>query len=258
MAQGWLRVVGLGPGDPGGSDPGWLTAETAAILAQATDLVGYETYLARLPGAEGVTKHATPNRVEVQRAAFALSLAAEGKRVAIVSGGDPGIFAMASAVMEAIDTGEPDWRMLDVAVAPGISAFQAVAARCGALVGGDFAVISLSDNLKPRSVILDRLQAVLQADMVVALYNPASTARPDWIGEVIETIRAAKPPETIVVRARAIGGAGEELETLTAAYLTADRIDMRTLLVIGSSETRKIDRAGQSPLIYTARSVGRL
>jgi precorrin-3B C17-methyltransferase len=256
--KGWLRVVGLGPGDPGGNDPGWLTGETAAILAEATDLIGYDTYLARLPERDGQIKHATPNRVEVQRAQHALMLTASGRKVAVVSGGDPGIFAMASAVMEAIDAGDPAWRLLDVAVAPGISAFQAVAARCGALVGGDFAVISLSDNLKPRQTILKRLRAVLATDMVVALYNPASAARPDWIHEVIEAVRSAKLPETLIVKARAIGGAGERLEIVTLAKLQAEGIDMRTLLVVGSSETRRIERPGHSPLIYTARSVGRL
>ncbi len=253
---GWLRVIGLGPGDPGGDDPGWITRETEAILAEATDFVGYETYIARLNLQPGQMAHASDNRFEVDRARLALGMAVNGRKVAVVSGGDPGVFAMASAVMEAIDRGAPEWRELDVAVSPGISAFQAASARLGAMMGGDFAVISLSDNLKPRAVIEKRLRAVLEADMGVALYNPSSAARPDYFVKIMQLVRDVKAPDTPIVLARAVGGAGESIVIATLGEADVSRVDMRTLVLIGSSETRMIQRAGKMPLVYTARSVG--
>jgi precorrin-3B C17-methyltransferase len=253
---GWLRVVGLGPGDPGGNDPGWITQEAAAILAEASDFVGYDTYIARLTLREGQTAHASDNRVEVERAGFALDLALGGRKVAVISGGDPGIFAMAAAVMEAIEFGDPRWRDLDVAVAPGVSAFQAASARLGAVMGGDFAVISLSDNLKPRSVIAERLKAVLEADFVTALYNPASKARPEYLMEISALIKSVKPALTPVIFARAVGGAGERITVATVGSADFSAADMRTLVLIGSSETRLVPRPSAAPFVYTARSVG--
>jgi precorrin-3B C17-methyltransferase len=254
--SGWLRVIGLGPGDPGGNDPGWITHEVEMILAEATDCVGYETYLARLPQKPGRILHPSDNRVELQRAAFALDLCASGRKVAVVSGGDPGIFAMAAALMEALDRGPAEWKTLDIAVAPGISAFQAASARLGAFMGGDFAVISLSDNLKPKDMIINRLKAVLEADFVVALYNAASRARPDFLRDCLDLARRIKAGTTPVVFARAVGGAGECITVTTVADADAAKADMRTLVLIGSSETRHIARHDARPLLYTARSVG--
>jgi precorrin-3B C17-methyltransferase len=254
--QGWLRVVGLGPGDPGGTDPGWITQDAAQVLYQASDCVGYQTYLDRLMPKQGQTLHASENRVELERARFALELAESGKKVAVISGGDPGIFAMAAAVMEAIEFGKPEWRSLDVAVCPGISAFQAVSARLGAMMGGDFAVISLSDNLKPRDVIARRLKVVVEAGLVAALYNPASKARPDFLLSLASMLSACLPAQTPVVFARAIGGAGEKITITTLEAADFSLVDMRTLVLIGSAETRIIERAGSPPFVYTARSVG--
>ena len=170
---GRLAVVGLGPGDPR-----QVTPEAAAELEMATDLVGYATYLARVPERPGQRRHGSDNRVELERARLALDLAAAGRRVAVVSSGDPGVFAMAAAVFEALEAGPAAWRGLDVAVLPGISAMLAAAARLGAPLGHDFCALSLSDNLKPWDVVLRRLRAAAAAGFALALYNPASTARP--------------------------------------------------------------------------------
>jgi precorrin-3B C17-methyltransferase len=257
---GWLRVVGLGPGE-GDADPGWTSLEATRILAEASDVVGYESYVARVPAREGLTRHASANGVEVERARAALDLAAAGRRVAVVSGGDAGVFGMASAVMEAIAAGPSPYRTLDVAVAPGISAVQAVAARLGAPLGGDFAVISLSDRLKDRAVVLARLEAALAADFVIALYNPAGRERRETLHDAAEAMRRVRPARTPLCIARKVGGPGERIAVLRLGDLDAaalHAIDMNTLLLLGSSETRLVERGAERPYVFTARSVGRL
>lgn len=252
LDAGWLKVVGLGPGSPD-----YLTLQAMEALGEATDLVGYGPYVDRLPLRDGQIRHVSDNRVEVDRARQALDLALAGRNVAIVSGGDPGIFAMAAAVFEAVETGKPDWRSLEIEVIPGISAMQAAAARLGAMLGGDFAVISLSDNLKPWDTIATRLEAAASADFVIALYNPASKARPDRIFDAFSLLRRVKQPETIVVFARAIGRPDETITTTTLAEAKPGVVDMATLVLIGSGQTRALARgdvAGHD-WIYTRRSV---
>jgi precorrin-3B C17-methyltransferase len=240
--------VGLGPGDPD-----WLTPEAARVLAKATDLVGYGAYLDRVPVRAGQTRHASENRVEIERGKLALALAASGRVVAIVSGGDPGIFAMAAAVFEAVETGDPALRDLAIEIVPGISAMQVAAARVGAPLGHDFCGISLSDNLKPWSVIEKRLRAATEGDFVIALYNPASKARPDGIRDAFALLTKHRGGATPVIIARAVGRSDEAIEITTLAEANVSRIDMATLVLIGSSATRLIPRASGRPWVYTPR-----
>ncbi len=248
--RGRLRIVGLGPGTAA-----WITPEASALVAQATDLVGYAPYLARLATLPHQTVHASDNRVEVERARDALVLAASGRDVAVVSGGDPGIFAMAAAVFEAIEAGEPGWRELDVAVSPGVSAMQAAAARLGAPLGHDFCVISLSDNLKPWPLVARRLRAAAEGDFVIALYNPASRARPRQIFDAFALMREGKDPATPVAFARAVGRPDERVVVTTLGEADPGLADMATLVLIGSSETRLVWREGATPWMYTPRKV---
>jgi precorrin-3B C17-methyltransferase / cobalt-factor III methyltransferase len=249
--SGSLRIVGLGPGP---SD--WMTPEAARALEGATDIVGYAPYLARVPVRHGQKRHCSDNRVEMDRARHALQLAANGHRVAVVSGGDPGIFAMAAAVFEAIEQGEPSWLALDIRVLPGISAMQAAAARLGAPLGHDFCAISLSDNLKPWEIIERRLIAAAEGDFVIALYNPASKARPTRIHDAFGVLRARKAGTTPVSFARAIGREDERLTLTTLSEANPDLVDMSTLVIIGSSQTRFIQRDQGTPLMLTPRSYG--
>ncbi|MGH6867308.1 MAG: precorrin-3B C(17)-methyltransferase [Methylocella sp.] len=249
-APGRLRIVGLGPG----SDA-WITPEASHLIANATDLVGYAPYLERLPAKQGQTRHQTGNRVEMERARYALRLAEDGRHVALVSGGDPGVFAMAAAVFEAIEEGELRWRDIDVAVSPGISAMQAAAARIGAPLGHDFCAISLSDNRKPWSLVEKRLAAAANADFVIALYNPASTARPGRVHDAFALLRVLKGASTPVVFARAVGRADEHIFVDTLAGANPGLADMSTLIIVGSSETRLIPRGGAAPFVYTPRGV---
>lgn len=247
---GSLTVVGLGPG---GAD--LVTPAVARVLAEATDLVGYGPYLDRVPVSPGgARRHASDNRVEIDRARHALTLAAEGRRVAVVSGGDPGVFAMAAAVFEAIETGEPDWRALEVRVEPGVTAMLAAAAHAGAPLGADFCAISLSDNLKSWQTIERRLRAAAEADFVIALYNPASRARPHQLGEALDILRQVKGPETVVLLVRAAGTEEARATAATLKTVDAAQADMRTLVIIGSSQTRLIEREGQRPWVYTPRA----
>ncbi len=247
-APGSLRIVGLGPGSEA-----WITPEALGLIANATDLVGYGPYLERLPLKPGQRRHQSGNGAELERARHALRLAEEGRHVALVSGGDPGIFAMAAAVFEAIDEGEPGWRHIDVAVSPGISAMQAAAARIGAPLGHDFCAISLSDNLKPWPYVEKRLVAAASADFVIALYNPASATRPHRIHDAFALLRDLKPASTPVVFARAVGREDEHItiETLDAA--DPGLADMSTLIIVGSSETRIVPRGAAAPFVYTSR-----
>jgi precorrin-3B C17-methyltransferase len=246
--MGRLRIVGLGPGDQS-----WITPEALDLLAKATDLVGYAPYLERLPERPGQRRHPSGNRVELSRARHALDLAKNDCLVALVSGGDPGVFAMAAAVFEAVDQGEPRWRDIDIAVCPGISAMQAAAARIGAPLGQDFCAISLSDNLKPWSLVERRLKAAAGGDFVIALYNPASKARPRQIFAAFELLREEKSGTTPVVFARAIGRPEEHIVATTLQDADPGLADMSTLVLIGSSQTRVILRDHARPFIYTPR-----
>ena len=248
---GSLAIVGLGPGPAC-----WLTPEASAVLEAASDLVGYRSYLDRVAERPGQRRHGSDNREELARARQALAMTAEGHRVALVSGGDPGIFAMAAAVFEAIETGEPAWRALDVTVVPGISALQAAAARLGAPLGHDFCAISLSDNLKPWQTVERRLRAAADGDFVIALFNPASKARPDRIHQAFAQLRGLRPATIPVAFARAVGRSDERIVLTTLGEADPAIADMSTLVMIGSSETRFVDRAGGSPWLLTPRSYG--
>ncbi|WP_288588689.1 precorrin-3B C(17)-methyltransferase [uncultured Methylobacterium sp.] len=250
--SGSVTVIGLGPGDPR-----YLTPAAQAALDAAQDLIGYFPYVARVPERPGLTRHASDNRVEVDRARHALELAAAGRRVAVVSGGDPGVFAMAAALFEALEAGDPAWRALPLTVEPGITAMLAAAARIGAPLGGDFCALSLSDNLKPWEVITARLNAVLAADLVIALYNPISRARPWQLGAALGLAAEHRAPETPVILARAVGRPDEAIRILTLAEAREASADMATLVMIGASATRLIPREGAAPFVYTPRSVAR-
>jgi precorrin-3B C17-methyltransferase len=249
--SGWLAIAGLGPGSAQ-----LITPEVTEALAQATDLIGYAPYVARVPAREGLMRHGSDNREEIDRASFALKLASEGKRVVVVSSGDPGVFAMAAAVFEAVESGDASWRNLDIRVLPGISAMFAAAARIGAPLGHDFCAINLSDNLKPWDLVERRLRLAAQADFVIALYNPLSSARPWQLGRALELLREELPATVPVIFASAISDPKEAIETVTLRNAVASRADMRTLVLIGSSRTRLIARESGHPFVYTPRSVG--
>lgn len=246
--KGYLRIVGLGPGAEA-----WITPEASTLIAEASDLIGYAPYLERCPNKPGQRRHASGNRVEIARARLALELAGQDRRVVVVSGGDPGVFAMAAAVFEAIEFGDPSWREIDIAVCPGVSAMQAAAARIGAPLGQDFCAISLSDNLKPWPLVERRLKAAAEGDFVIALYNPASSARPNQILAAFELLRRHRDAETAVVFARAVGRDNEDIEITTLKSADPRRADMSTLVIIGSSQTRAILRDHAAPFIYTPR-----
>jgi precorrin-2 C20-methyltransferase / precorrin-3B C17-methyltransferase len=241
-----VTVVGLGPGDPR-----WLTPEARAAIADADDLVGYGPYLDRVTARPGQRKHPSDNRVEAERAAFALDLAKRGRRVTVVSSGDPGVFAMAAAVLEVSE--DPEWKDVGVRVVPGLTAAQAVASRVGAPLGHDFCVLSLSDRLKPWPVIERRLVAAATADLVVAIYNPASKSRVEQLARAREVLLEHRSPETTVVIGRDVGGPAESVRVTTLAALDPATVDMRCLLLIGSSQTRTITRADGSAQVYTPR-----
>jgi len=247
--NGHLAVVGLGPGGAR-----YLTPEADAALAAAQALYGYGPYLARVPMRANQTRHASDNREERSRAAAALAHAAQGMRVAVVSGGDPGIFAMAAAVCEQIEAGPESWRALEVAVVPGVTAMLAVAARIGAPLGHDFCALSLSDNLKPWTLIEQRLDAAARAGFVIALYNPVSRARPWQFGAALERLRRHLPPSTPVVFGRAVTRADEHIDVVTLDHAAKLEADMATLVIIGSRETRVLARPGKLPLVYTPRA----
>ncbi len=244
---GWVKIAGLGPG----SDD-LVTPEVTSALADATDVVGYIPYVARVEQREDLTLHASDNRVEIDRSQHALQLASQGKRVVVVSSGDPGVFAMAAAVFEALESGPEDWRNIPIDVLPGITAMLAASARAGAPLGHDFCAINLSDNLKPWSVIEKRLRLAAQADFAMAFYNPRSKSRPEGFEKTLKILRAECEPERLVLFARAVSRADETVRISTLAEATPDMADMQTVVIVGSSLTRIIDRDGD-PIVYTPR-----
>jgi precorrin-2 C(20)-methyltransferase len=229
--QAHIHVVGLGPGPER-----WLSPEARETLAGVDHVFGYAPYVRRVPTRPGLTLHPSGNTVEVERAREALDLALAGERVAIVSGGDAGVFAMASATFEAAE--DPRYRGIEITVVPGISAAQAAAALAGAPLGGDFACVSLSDRLKPWTVVADRLRHLSRADVAVAIYNPRSNARPDQLHAAKAVLLEERPPETVVVLARDVGRAEESCTITTLRELNPDDVDMKTLVIIGSTLTR--------------------
>ena len=248
---GRLTIIGTGPGSPAQTTP-----EAATAIEAGHVFFGYGPYLDRLTLRPDQRRVASDNREEIARAKDALMTAASGEQVCVVSGGDPGVFAMAAAVCEAIEAGPPAWRALDIAIVPGVTAMLAVAARAGAPLGHDFCAISLSDNLKPWSLIEQRLRAVATAGLVIALYNPISRARPWQLGTAFAILREVLPWSTPVIFGRAAGRPDEAIAIVTLADADPAKADMATCVIIGSAETRIIERPGLAPLVYSPRSAG--
>jgi precorrin-3B C17-methyltransferase len=242
---GWLAIAGLGPGDDR-----LVTSEVTEALAEATDVVGYIPYVARVAPRRGLTLHPSDNRVELDRARAALEMAAAGRRVVVVSSGDPGVFAMASAVFEALE-GRVDWQALDIRVLPGITAMLAAAAAAGAPLGHDFCCINLSDNLKPWAMIETRLRHAARADFAMAFYNPRSASRPDGFAKALSTLREECDENRLILFARAVSTPEEQLTTVTLGEATPEMADMRTLVILGNSATRRVGR-----WVYSPRSAG--
>ncbi|HTO64838.1 MAG TPA: precorrin-3B C(17)-methyltransferase [Bradyrhizobium sp.] len=233
---GSLTIAGLGPGSEV-----LVTPEVSAALAEATDVFGYSPYVARVKPREGLTLHPSDNRQETQRAIEAMRLAADGRQVVIVSSGDPGVFAMASAVFEALE-GFSQWQALPIRVLPGVTAMLAAAARAGAPLGHDFCAINLSDNLKPWETIEKRLRLAADADFAIALYNPRSASRPDDLARAFEILVQAGCGARIVIFAHAVTTAEERIISLPLSEAKAEMADMRTLVIVGNSQTRQVGR----------------
>lgn len=246
--SGWVAIAGLGPGDEA-----LVTPEVRAALDDATDVVGYIPYVARVAPRAGLVLHASDNRVELERAAHALELAAVGRRVVVVSSGDPGVFAMASALFEALEAGPEAWRALDIRVLPGITAMLAASARAGAPLGHDFCAINLSDNLKPWALIEKRLRLAAEADFAMAFYNPRSNSRPEGFARALDVLRVACGDARPVLFARAVSTADEHLRIVPLTEAHPEMADMRTVVIVGSSLTRVVDTP-RGPILYTPRS----
>ena len=238
---GRMDIVGLGPGADA-----MVTPEVSAALAQATDVVGYIPYVARIAARPGLTLHASDNRVELDRARHALEMALQGQRVVVVSSGDPGVFAMASAVFEALEA-MPEALAVEINVLPGITAMLAAAAALGAPLGHDFCCINLSDNLKPWALIERRLRLAAEADFAMAFYNPRSVSRPEGFEKTLEVLRASCGPERLISFARAVSTPEQALLTVTLAEARPEMADMRTVVIVGNSATRRIGRHVYTP-----------
>ncbi|WP_116599592.1 precorrin-3B C(17)-methyltransferase [Primorskyibacter marinus] len=246
---GWVKIAGLGPG----SDD-LVTPQVSDALAAASDVIGYIPYVARIAPRAGLTLHPSDNRVELERARHALSLAAEGCKVAVVSSGDPGVFAMASALFEALEDGPEIWRDLDIEVLPGITAMLAAAARIGAPLGHDFCAINLSDNLKPWALIEKRLRLAVEGDFAMAFYNPRSKSRPEGFARALHLLQKACGDARPVIFARAVSTPEEEIRVIPLNDALPEMADMRTVVIVGASNTRVIEGAPR-PIVYTPRSV---
>jgi precorrin-3B C17-methyltransferase len=240
---GWIAIVGLGPGRED-----LVTPEVTAALALATDVIGYIPYVARVAPRKGLTLHPSDNRVELDRAAHALQLASQGARVVVVSSGDPGVFAMASAVFEGLEH-HPEHQGVDIRVLPGITAMLAAAAAAGAPLGHDFCAINLSDNLKPWAIVEHRLRMAARADFAMAFYNPRSKSRPHQFAATLDILREECGPDRLITFARAVSTQEQALRTVTVGEATPEMADMRTVVLVGNSATRRVGR-----YVYTPRS----
>ena len=247
--SGSVVIAGLGPGNDA-----LVTPEVQDALDQATDIVGYIPYVARIAPRAGLTLHPSDNRVEIDRSRHALEMASEGKKVVVVSSGDPGVFAMASAVLEAVENGAPEWRNLDIHVLPGITAMLAASAACGAPLGHDFCAINLSDNLKPWALIEKRLRLAAEADFAMAFYNPRSKSRPEGFVKALKLLQDTCADSRPIIFARNVSHPDQTINIVPLDQATPDMADMRTVVLLGSSLTRIIERDGAS-LVYTPRSV---
>ncbi|MEJ5217695.1 precorrin-3B C(17)-methyltransferase [Cognatishimia sp. D5M38] len=248
--SGSVVIAGLGPGNDA-----LVTPEVTEALAKATDIVGYIPYVARVAERPGLTLHPSDNRVEIDRSRHALEMASEGKHVVVVSSGDPGVFAMAAAVLEAVEHGEPAWRDIDIQILPGITAMLAASAACGAPLGHDFCAINLSDNMKPWELIEKRLRLAAEADFAMAFYNPRSKSRPEGFGKAVKALQEACGDDRPMIFARNVSRPDQTIKIVPLTEVTEDMADMRTVVLLGNSQTRLIERCNADPLIYTPRSV---
>lgn len=239
--SGWVKVAGLGPGAEA-----MVTDQVRAALAAATDVIGYIPYVARVAPREGLVLHPSDNRVELDRARHALDLAAEGRRAVIVSSGDPGVFAMAAALFEALEQ-RPDPGAFDIEILPGITAMLAAAARLGAPLGHDFCAINLSDNLKPWDLIERRLRLAAEGGFAMAFYNPRAASRPGRFERVLDILREGCGPDRLISFARAVTTPDEQLLTVTLAEARAEMADMRTMVIVGTPDARRVGRFVYSP-----------
>ncbi len=242
--SGWVTVAGLGPGRED-----LVTPEVTAALAEATDIVGYIPYVARIAPRAGLVLHPTDNRVELDRATHALEMAAEGRRVVVVSSGDPGVFAMASAVFEALET-HPEYAGTEIRILPGITAMLAAAAAAGAPLGHDFCAINLSDNLKPFEILEKRLRHAARGDFAMAFYNPRSKSRPHQFARVLEILREECEPGRLILFARAVTTPEQAINVVELRDATPEMADMRTVVLLGNASTRRV-----GPWVYTPRGV---
>lgn len=243
QTKGWIAIAGLGPGRDD-----LVTPEVSQVLTQATDVIGYIPYVARVAPRAGLNLHPTDNRVEIDRALHALQLAAAGARVVVVSSGDPGVFAMASAVFEALEK-HPEFADTDIRVLPGITAMLAAAAAAGAPLGHDFCAINLSDNLKPWAMVEHRLRMAARADFAMAFYNPRSNSRPHQFAECLSILREECGPDRLITFARAVSMPEQMINTVTLGEATPEMADMGTVVLVGNSATRCVGR-----YVYTPRS----
>ncbi len=245
---GSLSVVGIGPGNQN-----LITPEVSDAIFSATDLVGYSTYLKRIPARPNLTAHQTDNRVELERAVQALELAYSGRKVVLVSSGDPGVFAMASALLEALETGSNKWKKVDIQILPGITAMLAASSQVGAPLGHDFCAINLSDNLKPWKRIETRLRLALKADFVTCIYNPRSASRPSQFSIVLNILRKTCESTRLIIFAKAVSTPKQNIKILNIHEAESEMADMSTIVIIGSSKTKKIKG---TKFVYTPRFSG--
>ena len=243
---GSLTIVVIGPGDKN-----LITPEVSNAIDNATDLVGYSKYVKRVQKRDNLTMHETDNRVELSRAIHALELAELGKKVVIVSSGDPGVFAMASALLEALESGSETWKQIDIQILPGITAMLAAAAQLGAPLGHDFCAINLSDNLKSWKIIEKRLRLSLEADFVISLYNPRSVARPAQFDKVLRIINETCESNRLIIFAKAVTTPKQDIQIFNVNEAKSELVDMSTVVIIGSSKTKKIEG---TRFVYTPRS----
>jgi len=249
--KGHVSIIGLGPGAEGA-----VTPDAQAALGAAQDIIGYGPYVARVQLRPDQERHASDNRVEIERARHALDLAAGGRRVAVVSSGDPGVFAMAAAIFEALEADPARWEGVAITVIPGITAMLAAAARLGAPLGHDFCAINLSDNLKPWELVEKRLRHAARGDFAMAFYNPSSRSRPWQFARTLEILREECGPDTVIVFARNVTRDDERFAITTLAEARPEQADMRTVVIVGSSLTRLIERGADRPIVYTPRWAG--
>ncbi len=249
-----LFVLGTGPGDLE-----YLAPKTRAAIEASDELVAYGLYLDLLGDlCNGKTRHDRPLGAEIERARLALDLAAAGNNTALISSGDIGIFAMATLVFELLDRqlqgleDHPEWLDVDIEVMPGISAMQAAAASSGAALGHDFCAISLSDLLTPWEVIEQRITAAAGADFVISFYNPVSLKRRWQLEKARDILLESRPASTPVILGRNLTREEENIRVITLGELTADQVDMLTLVQVGSSHTRHINVGGRE-WVYTPR-----